>query len=98
MAISEIPMQSVTYDNLILPAHMMSDDKLDIEVVRRHTQIQIALYLIGLQLGYRTWIAQNDKGILFKNKPLLEQPGIISSLRDINIIAAFYIKFHVKTI
>ena len=89
MAISEIPMQSVTYDNLILPAHMMSDDKLDIEVVRRHTQIQIALYLIGLQLGYRTWIAQNDKGILFKNKPLLEQPGIISSLRDINIIAAF---------
>lgn len=89
MAISEIPMQSVTYDNLILPDHMMSGDTLDIEIVRRHTQIQIALYLIGLQLGYRTWIAQNDKGIMFRNKPLLEHPGVISSLKDENIISAF---------
>ena len=78
MAISEIPMQSVTYDNLILPQSMTIGGEMDIEVVRRHTQIQIALYLIGLQLGYRTWIAQNDKGIIFREKPLIEQPGIIS--------------------
>lgn len=90
MAISEIPMQSVTYDNLVIPETLISGKGLDIEVVRRHTQIQIALYLIGLQLGYRTWIAQNDKGILFKDKPLLEQPGIIPSLaREDNVISAF---------
>ena len=89
MAISEIPMQSVTYDNLILPESMTVGGEMDIEVVRRHTQIQIALYLIGLQLGYRTWIAQNDKGIIFREKPLIEQPGIIPSLNNENMISAF---------
>ncbi len=89
MAISEIPMQSVTYDNLILPESMTVGGEMDIEVIRRHTQIQIALYLIGLQLGYRTWIAQNDKGIIFREKPLIEQPGIIPSLNNENMITAF---------
>jgi type II restriction enzyme len=83
-------MQSVVYDQLEIPTSLASGTGLDIEVIRRHTQIQIALYIIGLQLGYRTWIAQNDKGILYKDKPLLEQPGIISSLvRDENVISAF---------
>lgn len=89
MAISEIPMQTVVYDNLEIPVSLASEAKLDIEVVRRHTQIQIALYIIGAQLGFRTWIAQNDKGILYKDKPLLEQPGIIASLKDENVISAF---------
>ena len=88
MAVSEIPIQTVTYD-VILPDSMFLGKNLDIAVVRRHTQIQIALYLIGLQLGYRTWIAQNDKGIVYKDKPLIEQPGIVPSLRDENIISAF---------
>ncbi len=89
MAISEIPLQSVTYDNLILPDDMTLAGNMDIEVIRRHTQIQIALYLIGLQLGYRIWIAQNDKGIIFRDKPLIEQPGIIPMLNTENIISAF---------
>ena len=89
MAISEIPLQSVTYDNLILPDNMTIGGDMDIEVVRRHTQIQIALYLIGLQLGFRTWIAQNDKGIIWKEKPLLEQPGIIQSLNSEGMISAY---------
>lgn len=89
MAISEIPLQSVTYDNLILPDNMTIGDVTDINVIRRHTQIQIALYLIGLQLGFRTWIAQNDRGILYNDKPLLEQPGIVPSLNDEGIISAF---------
>lgn len=87
MAISEIPLQTVTYDNLILPSSITMGN-LDIEIVRRHTQIQILLYLIGLQLGYRTWIAQNDKGIIYHNKPLIEHNGIIPLLNnDENIIS-----------
>ena len=89
MAVSEIPMHSVTYDSLVLPPDMIIGGDIQIEVVRRHTQIQIALYLIGLQLGYRTWIAQNDKGILYKEKPLIEHDGIISDLRNESIISAF---------
>ncbi len=88
MAVSEIPLQSVTYDNLVLPDNMMGRD-MNIDVVRRHTQIQIALYLIGLQLNYRTWIAQNDRGIIYQNKPLIEHPHIIASLKNENIISAF---------
>lgn len=87
MEISEIPMQSVTYDNLVIPKEIAFSQGLDIEVARRHLQIQIALYLIGFQLGYRTWIAQNDKGIIYNNKPLLEQPGMVSSLGDENIMS-----------
>ena len=89
MAISEIPVQTVTYDNLILPDEMTIGGEMDIDVLRRHTQIQIALYLIGLQLGYKTWIAQNDKGIIYKDKPLIEQQGIISSLSEMTVISAF---------
>lgn len=89
MAISEIPLQSVTYDNLVLPDNMIIGGDMNIGVIRRHTQIQIALYLIGLQLGYRTWIAQNDKGIVYKDKPLIEQQGIVPALGNENIISAF---------
>lgn len=90
MAISEMPFQSVTYDNLIIPNdYFLGDDFVEINIVRRHTQIQVALYLIGLQLGYRTWIAQNDRGVVYNNKPLIEQPGIIPTLADENIISAF---------
>ena len=54
MAISEIPLKTVTYDNLVLPDTMSLVCDMGFEYARRHTQIQIALYLIGLQLGYRT--------------------------------------------
>lgn len=89
MAVSEIPMKSVTYDSLVLPDTAHIGGEMDIDVLRRHTQIQIALYLIGLQLGYRTWIAQNDRGIIYHDKPLIEQPGIISRLGNEAIISAF---------
>lgn len=89
MAVSEIPFQSVVYDDLIVPVSMSNGMEVDIEIIRRHTQIQVALYLIGLQLGYRTWIAQNDKGIIYKEKPLVEQPGVIPMLSSENIISAF---------
>jgi len=80
IAISEIPVQTVAYD-LVLPDGL-GDSSLDINITRRHTQIQIALYIIGLHLGYRTWIAQNDKGIIYNDKPLLDQHGIVKTLRD----------------
>lgn len=89
MAISEIPSKAVVYDNLVIPENMLADRTMDIAVIRRHTQIQIALYLIGLQLGYRTWIAQNDKGIVYQDRPLIEHNGIIKSLSNEKIISAF---------
>jgi len=80
VAISEIPMQAVTYDLVLPPA--LENAGIDVNMARRHTQIQIALYLIGLNLGFRTWIAQNDKGIIYNDKPLIEQSGIVKTLQD----------------
>jgi len=80
ISISEIPIQSVSYD-LILPSSI-EDTEINVNMARRHTQIQIALYLIGLHLGFRTWIAQNDKGIIYNEKPLIEQIGIVKNLQD----------------
>lgn len=86
--ISEIPVSAAVYDNLELP-DTLDLQGMDIDAARRHTQIQIALYLIGLQLGYRTWIAQNDRGIRYQDKPLIEQQGIVKTLQNENIVAPF---------
>lgn len=98
MAISEIPSKQVVYDDILVP-ESLTRGPLDIEAVRRHTQIQIALYIIGLQLGYRTWIAQNDMGIQYKGEPLVKQPNIISSLTDDeNVVSRFRAESEAKLI
>ena len=87
-AISEIPTQTITYDSLaitkaLLPAEM------DIDVKRRHLQIQIALIEIGLQLGFRTWIAHNDKGYQYGKKKVGELEGVIAKLSDEQVLASY---------
>ena len=68
VAISEMTTNSAVYESLSIP-DTIAKDGMDIEVARQHTQIQIAIYLIGLQLRVRTWIAQNDLGIKYQDKP-----------------------------
>jgi hypothetical protein len=62
---------------------------LDINVRRRHAQIQIALLMIGKQLGYRVWIARNDKGILYKGRKLGEIEGVIATLEDVKLMQVY---------
>ncbi|MBQ7124628.1 MAG: hypothetical protein IJO01_08495 [Oscillospiraceae bacterium] len=87
VAISEIPTSAAVYEALTIPDTL--SDGIDVEVARRHTQIQIALYLIGLQLGYRTWIAQNDYGISYQGRALVEHEGIISNLQNENLVGPY---------
>lgn len=86
IVISEIPTQ-VFYESITLPDN--ADKTMDIDILRRHAQIQVALFLIGTQLNYRTWIAQNDKGLLYQQKRICEYPGAISDLRDERLLQAF---------
>lgn len=81
LSISEIPNKNVYYEALqtSLPQNTA---KFDIDQSRRHAQIQIALYFIGRQLGFRTWIAQNDHGISYNNKKILQFEGIVQSLKN----------------
>ena len=83
--ISEIPSTNVSYDALVLPKES-EFSPIDIDIKRRHSQIQIALYYIGKQLGFRTWIANNDKGIIYKNKKIGEYEGVIKSLENEKLI------------
>jgi type II restriction enzyme len=89
--ISEIPSQLAIYEALtITPQSADKGNRVyNIETERRHTQIQIALYLIGKQLGFRTWIAQNDKSIVYNNQKLGEMDGVIVSLKDEQLLMSY---------
>jgi type II restriction enzyme len=82
--ISEIPSQLAIYESLAITQTSPNEkrNRIDIEIERRHTQIQIALFLIGRQLGFRTWIAQNDKSVVYNNQKLGEMDGIVVSLKE----------------
>jgi type II restriction enzyme len=89
--ISEIPSQLAIYESLAIMQTSPGTNKksIDIEIERRHTQIQIALYLIGRQLGFRTWIAQNDKSIVYNNQKLGEMDGIVVSLKEEQLLMSY---------
>jgi type II restriction enzyme len=89
MVISEslIP-KDVVYEGLDLPTGVQKEN-MDIDVARRHAQIQVALLKIGRQLGLDTWIAQNDHGVIYDGKRLIEQPGTVQKLSDVQMLTAF---------
>ena len=78
VVISEMTFE-VTYDALQIPSDLLSQD-VDIEHVRQHARMQIALIIIGQQFGYRTWVAQNDRGIIYDNQALGEMEVVVDRL------------------
>lgn len=87
-AISEIPSQMVLYDSLAITRESVPSE-IDLEVKRRHLLIQIRLIQIGLQLGFRTWIAHNDKGFKYGEKKVGELEGVIARLSDERVLASY---------
>ncbi len=88
MVISEIPSANAIYEALSIPRVSMQGIT-DINVQRRHLQIQIALVSIGHQLGFRTWVARNDQGITYGDKKVGELDGIIVSLEQENLLKSW---------
>lgn len=94
MTISEIPSQEAIYEALVLPPERLQpgtqlEARVAPEIQRRHAQIQIALVEIARQLGFKTWVAQNDKGIVYKGKKLGEMDGVLLRLEDVKLLEAF---------
>ncbi len=56
---------------------------------RRHAQIQIALVLIGKQLGFRTWVASNDRSIEYEGKRIAELEAVIENLNSEQVLSAY---------
>jgi type II restriction enzyme len=87
MVISEIPTADAIYESIVLGE--TPTDKVEIELKRRHSQIQIALMKIGLQLGSRIWIAYNDRAIEYEGKKLGETAGVIPRLEDEKLVSQY---------
>ncbi len=88
IVVSEIPTFEAFYDSLVIQSSV-GKAEIDINIERRHAQIQVALYFIGRQLNFRTWIAQNDRGIVYQNKKLAEYDGVIAKLGDEKLMASY---------
>ena len=78
--ISELPSTSVVYEGLSLGKPELRG--MDLEIARRHLQVQVALIMLGRQLGFRTWIARNDKGLKYGDKRIGELDGVVLRLDD----------------
>ncbi|WP_250667419.1 restriction endonuclease [Escherichia coli] len=80
---TEVVYQSVDSET-IRPVEGMS-----IEESRRHAQIQIALVKIGHHLGYRTWVAANDRGLKYNGKAIAQMDGVIDSLSNEKVLSSY---------
>lgn len=90
--ISEIPTIDMMYD--VVPAQIQ-DSGIDIEIRRRHSQIQVALAEIARSLNMRTWLAVEDHGIVYNGKRITEYPFIIKDLSREPTISPFANAVHV---
>lgn len=87
IVISELPSNSVVYEALSRGSTPINE--LTIDVDRRHLHIQISLIMVGQQLGYRTWIARNDKGIKYGDRKIGELDGVIVRLDDEKLLMPY---------
>ena len=85
--ISEIPSLGMMYD--VVPVVQAGADPLTIEIRRRHSQIQVALYEIAKSLDMRTWLAVEDHGIKYNGTPILQHQNIVTDLRAESTIRSF---------
>lgn len=87
LTVSELPSSSVVYEALSLSGGAAKG--IDIDVQRRHLQVQIGLIKIGHQLGFRTWIARNDKGLKYGDKKVGELDGVIVRLDNEKLLQPY---------
>lgn len=87
MQVSEVSFD-VIYEGVTLEA-TRAITGVDIEQERRHAQIQIALVLIGQQLGFRTWVAANDRSIEYAGRRVAEMESVIDQLDAEKVLSAY---------
>ncbi len=51
--------------------------------------MQVALVEIGTGLGFRTYVARNDQGILVKNRRLGEHPSVVTELGGEQLVSSY---------
>lgn len=91
IVISEAVSQDTYLDVIDIPAidEIPNVADFDPAISRTHVMMQVFLYNIGRKLGYRTWVAQNDRGIIYQNKRIVEHEGVVNRLADEQLIAGY---------
>jgi type II restriction enzyme len=91
--INEIPSFGMMYD--VVPTRVSTDTEIEIDIKRRHSQIQVALAEIAKSLDMRTWLAVEDHGIVYNGKRITEYPFIVKDLLHERVISSFPEAIHV---
>jgi type II restriction enzyme len=78
MVISEVD-REVYFDSLML-TDSTNKKAIDVEIDRRHAQIQVLLIKCAEAMGLKTWVAKNDQGIKYKDQRLIEFESVMKDL------------------
>lgn len=85
VTISEIPTAGSVYEAIQIDPKLLSGG-MDLAEARRHIQIQVALVFIGQALGFRTYVAKNDQGVIYDGKPIRNLPGVVADIETMKLI------------
>lgn len=88
IVISELGVDAV-YQDFSLDGTTNSNSGMTIQQERRHAQMQIALVLIGRQLGFRTWVASNDRSIRYEGRMISQYDEVIDNLSSERVLNAY---------
>jgi hypothetical protein len=85
--ISEVTVDAV-YQGITLDP-VAPDTSMTVDQKREHSRMQIALVVIGSHLGFRTWVAANDRSIHYAGKRIAEFSGVVDSLNNEQVLSAY---------
>lgn len=80
--------KDIVFEGLQIPDSIVVPE-IGVDIQRRHALIQFCLVKVGQQLGYRTWVARNDRGIVCDGQKISSFDGVISDLREEMVLSAY---------
>ncbi|WP_212915983.1 hypothetical protein [Marinomonas sp. A3A] len=86
MVVTEID-REVRFDSLLLNSR--PSKKVDIELNRRHAQIQVLLIKAAASMGLITWVASNDHSIQYNGQKLIEMDEVLKSMETIPALLGY---------
>jgi len=76
-------------DSLLLSDTLSNTDKIDINIQRRHAQIQVLLIKCAEHMDLITWVAKNDHSIKYNGQRLIEMDSVINKLSETSALQGY---------
>ena len=88
MVISDIEREFMI-DSLQLNHQEQAKNKAELNIQRRHAQIQVLLIKCAEAMGLKSWIAKNDHSIEYNGKKLIELEPVIKQLSETSALQGY---------